>query len=206
MDLTQSPPHPNTEPMEQGEWIQPPQPQPQPPNDQPNEELLLLIERRKDAVRRSWRVVRLGLLKDQAANIFYTRLFETYPTVRPLFKNDMNVQFKKLFRAVCLVVDGMDNLETLVPILHALGKAHAGFGTVRAHYDAVTECFLWMLNSILAPQMPKNSMVEVTEAWEWALTLIGGIMADGGDEAIKENHERGLLLAEPTGIIDEKVE
>jgi hemoglobin-like flavoprotein len=189
--------------MKQGEWMQ--QPQPQPPNDQPNE-ALLLIERRKDAVRRSWRVVRLGLLKDQAANIFYTRLFETYPTVRPLFKNDMNLQFKKLFRAVCLVVDGMDNLETLVPILHALGKAHAGFGTVRAHYDAVTECFLWMLNSILAPQMPKNSMVEVTEAWEWALTLIGGIMADGGDEAIKENHERGLLLAEPNGIKDEKVE
>ena len=197
MDQTQSPIRPNTEPMEQGEWIQPPQPQPN--DDQPNGERLLLIERRKDAVRRSWRVVRLGLLKDQAANFFYTHLFETYPTVRPLFKNDMNLQFKKLFRAVCLVVDGMDNLETLVPILHALGKAHAVFGTVRAHYDAVTECFLWMLNSILAPQMP-DSMVEVTEAWEWALTLIGGIMADGGDEAIKENQERGLQLAEPNGI------
>jgi hemoglobin-like flavoprotein len=158
-----------------------------------------LIERRKQAVRSSWRAVRIGL-KDQATNIFYTHLFEKYPSVRPLFKDDMDVQSKKLFQAVCLVVDGVDNLDTLIPILHALGKAHAGFGTVRAHYEAVTECFLWMLNSILA-QTP--NIAEVTDAWEWALTLIGGIMADGGDEAMEENRLR--MLAEQNGV-EEKVE
>jgi len=158
-----------------------------------------LIERRKQAVRSSWRAVRIGL-KDQATNIFYTHLFEKYPSVRPLFKDDMDVQSKKLFQAVCLVVDGVDNLDTLIPILHALGKAHAGFGTVRAHYEAVTACLLWMLNSILA-QTP--NIAEVTDAWEWALTLIGGIMADGGDEAMEENRLR--MLAEQNGV-EEKVE
>ena len=158
-----------------------------------------LIKNRKEVVRSSWRVVRIGL-KDQATNIFYTHLFEKYPTVRPLFKDDMDVQSKKLFQAVCLVVDGVDNLDTLIPILHALGKAHAGFGTVRAHYEAVTECFLWMLNSVLA-QTP--NLAEVIDAWGWALTLIGGIMADGGDEAMEETRLR--MLAEQN-VVEEKVE
>ena len=96
-----------------------------------------------------------------------------------------------MFQAVCLVLDGVDNLDTLVPILHVLGKAHAGFGfgTVQAHDVAGTECFLRMLNSILA-ETPNTA--QVTDAWEWALTLVGGIMADGGDEAMEENRLRML--------------
>ena len=35
---------------------------------------------------------------------------------------------------------------------------------------------------------------EVTDAWEWVLTLSGGTMADGGDEAMEEN------------VLEEKVE
>jgi len=165
---------------------------------QQNEQEELIMERRKLAVKSSWSAIRLGL-DAQSTNIFYTRLFEKYPTVRPLFKDDMNAQYKKLFQAVCLVVDGMDNLESLVPILRALGKAHAGFGTVRAHYGAVTECFLWMLNSILE-KMP--SISEVIDGWEWALTLIGGIMADGGDEAIEERRQK--ILEEQSEIDDKE--
>ena len=113
--------------------------------------------------------------------------------VRPLYADDMDVQYKKLFRAVSLVVDCMDDLDMLVLILlQALGKAHAAFGTVQAHYEAETECFLWMLNSYICEKMPNNNAVnwifEVTNAWEWAWTLIVGsiIMADGGDEAMEE--------------------
>ena len=127
--------------------------------------------------------------------------------VRPLFKDNMDVQYRKLFDAVSLVVDCMDDLDKLVPILQALGKAHAGFGTVRAHYEAVTECFLWMLNSYIFEKMPHSNAInwifEVSDAWEWALTLIGGIMADSGDEVMEENRQK--MLAERNEI-DEKEE
>jgi hemoglobin-like flavoprotein len=163
-----------------------------------------LIERRKHTVRASWRAVRFGL-DVQATTIFYDRLFAEYPMVRPLFKDNMDVQYRKLFDAVSLVVDCMDDLDKLVPILQALGKAHAGFGTVRAHYEAVTECFLWMLNSYIFEKMPHNNAInwifEVSDAWEWALTLIGGIMADSGDEVMEENRQK--MLAERNEI-DEK--
>ena len=165
-----------------------------------------LLERRKHTIRSSWRAVRFEL-DVQATKIFYDRLFEEYPMVRPLFKDDMDVQYRKLFQAVSLVVDCMDDLDTLVPILQALGKAHAGFGTVRAHYEAVTECFLWVLNSYIFEKMPNNNAInwifEVTDAWEWALTLIGSIMADGGDEALEEN--RLKMLAERQ-VMDETEE
>lgn len=153
------------------------------------------IERRKQTIRTTWRAVRFGL-DVKATEIFYDRLFDQYPMVRPLFKDDMGLQYNKLYQAISLAVDCLDDLETLVPVLKGLGRAHAGFGTVRAHYEAVTECFIWTLNTYILSQMPNNNaitwMVEVSEAWEWALTLIGGIMADAGDECAEARRQQIL--------------
>lgn len=152
-----------------------------------------LIARRKHTIRTSWRAVRFGL-DVQATKIFYDRLFDQYPMVRPLFKDDMGVQYNKLYQAVSLAVDCLDDMETLVPVLQELGRAHAGFGTVRAHYEAVTDCFLWTLNSYILAQMPNNNAVnwifEVTDAWDWALTLIGSVMADAGDAVLEERRNK----------------
>ena len=154
-----------------------------------------LIERRKHTIRASWQAVRFGL-DVHATKIFYDRLFDQYPMVRHLFKDDMTLQYTKLFKAVSLAVSCLDDLDTLVPVLQELGRAHAGFGTVRAHYEAVTECFLWTLNSYILAQMPNNNAInwifEVTDAWDWALTLIGGVMADAGDAATEERRQRIL--------------
>lgn len=148
-----------------------------------------LAKRRIHLIRTSWRAVKFGL-DVKATEIFYERLFDEFPMVRPMFKDDMTVQYNKLFQAVSLAVSCLDDLDNLVPVLAKLGAAHAGYGVVRAHYEAVTECFIWTLNTYILSQMPNNNAInwlfEVSDAWEWVLTLIGKVMADAGEAAADE--------------------
>ena len=166
-----------------------------------------MIRRRKQTIRSTWRAIEFGL-DVKATKIFYDRLFDQFPCVRPMFAEDMESQHHKLYAAVSLAVKCLESDEgmaTLVPVLQDLGVRHAGFGVVRAHYEAVTECFLWTLNTYITSQMPMNLSVmyaaDVADAWEWVLTLIGNVMADAADEAIakrkakQQEQQRGEQLA-----------
>jgi hemoglobin-like flavoprotein len=65
-----------------------------------------------------------------AATLFYGRLFELDPTLRPLFRGDLTVQGRHLMATLAVAVRGLDNLETLVPVVQALGRRHVAFWTL----------------------------------------------------------------------------
>jgi hemoglobin-like flavoprotein len=152
-----------------------------------NSDYQLLMERRKDVIRSSWRAVQFGL-DVKATEIFYNKLFEEHPQVRSIFPNDMSAQYQKLYSAVSMVVRVLDEPEELLPVLKDLGIRHARYGATRDYYEAVTECFLWTLNSYIVSKMPNNNALRwifgVVDAWEWALTFIGITMADAAEEEI----------------------
>eukprot|EP00980_Cylindrotheca_fusiformis_P012420 scaffold3046_cov105-Cylindrotheca_fusiformis.AAC.19 len=143
------------------------------------------FERRKATIQKSWRAVQFGL-DVKATQIFYDRLFDQYPEVRPMFQNDMKVQYRKLYSAVSLAVKSLDNVDALLPVLKDLGRKHAKYGVLRPHYAAVCDCFLYTMNSYIFSQMPQGCAIqyalEVSDSWEWVLTFIGNIMADAADE------------------------
>lgn len=144
-----------------------------------------VFERRKSTIQHSWRAVQFGL-DVRATEIFYERLFDQYPQVRPMFKDDMNIQYHKLYSAVTLAVRSLDNLDALLPVLQDLGRKHAQYGVLRPHYDAVVDCFLYTLNTYIYSQMPSGCAIqyalEIDDSWEWVLTFIGKVMADAADE------------------------
>eukprot|EP00339_Tiarina_fusa_P025175 CAMPEP_0117040092 /NCGR_PEP_ID=MMETSP0472-20121206/28086_1 /TAXON_ID=693140 ORGANISM="Tiarina fusus, Strain LIS" /NCGR_SAMPLE_ID=MMETSP0472 /ASSEMBLY_ACC=CAM_ASM_000603 /LENGTH=167 /DNA_ID=CAMNT_0004750743 /DNA_START=120 /DNA_END=623 /DNA_ORIENTATION=+ len=146
-----------------------------------------LFEHRKRIVKTSWRAIQFAL-DEKATKVFYDRLFSEYPSVRPMFKDDMTAQYKKLYAAVSLAVKCLDDLEALVPVLQELGVRHATYGVVREHYDAVVDCFLWTLNTFIFSQMPAHNAInyafDVADSWEWTLLLIGTTMADAADAAM----------------------
>src|ERR1700745_1227938 len=82
---------------------------------------------------------------DQAAQIFYDRLFAVAPQVRSLFPNDMTEQRRKLMGTLGVVVNALDKLETVFPAASALPKRHASYGAQPAHYPVVGEALLWTL-------------------------------------------------------------
>jgi hemoglobin-like flavoprotein len=171
-----------------------------------NSDYKLLLERRKDVIRSSWRAIQFGL-DVKATEIFYNKLFEEHPQVRSIFPNDMSAQYQKLYSAVSMVVRVLDEPEELLPVLKDLGIRHARYGATRDYYEAVTECFLWTLNSYIVSKMPNNNALrwafDVADAWEWALTFIGNTMADAAEEEIartRDDEEARKAIEEALGI------
>ena len=60
-----------------------------------------------------------------AADLFYSRLFEIAPEVRPMFPDDLSEQKKKLMAMLGTVVQGLSRLEMLLPAVKMqIGRAH----------------------------------------------------------------------------------
>ena len=161
-----------------------------------------LVDRRKQVIQSTWRAVQFGL-DIKAAEIFYSRLFDQYPNVRDMFPNDMKTQYRKLYNAISLVVQFLDKPSELLPVLFDLGVRHVQYGVVREYYEAVTTCFLWTLNSYIFSLMPNNNAMlwafDVADAWEWALSLVGGAMGDAADEhlaRIRDDEEAREMIPE----------
>lgn len=127
----------------------------------------------KKLVKESWKKV--IPIADQAAQMFYDRLFKTDPTTVPLFRaSDLSEQRKKLIQALALVVKGLDNLESIVPIVADLGRRHVAYGVTERHYDSVGAALLWTLEQGLGPDWTPKTKA----AWTTAYTLLSNVMRE----------------------------
>jgi nitric oxide dioxygenase len=111
-------------------------------------------------------------IAEQAAVLFYGRLFEIDPSLRPLFRGDMAEQGRKLMTTLKVVVNGLTRLEALVPAVEALGRRHAGYGIKDEHYNTVAAALLWTLEQGLGEAFT----AEVRTAWVTAYTILSEVM------------------------------
>ena len=84
-------------------------------------------------------------ISEQAAALFYGRLFEIDPAIKPLFHGDMTEQGRKLMATLAVVVNNLSNLGAVLPAVSALAKRHVAYGVKPAHYTPVGEALLWTL-------------------------------------------------------------
>jgi nitric oxide dioxygenase len=117
----------------------------------------------------------------QAADLFYGRLFELAPSVKPLFKGDLAEQKKKLIAMLATVVNGLDKLDTILPAASALAKRHVGYGASPEHYPVVGEALLWTLEKGLGEAWTP----EVEDAWTEAYGTLSGFMISEAYPQIK---------------------
>lgn len=61
-------------------------------------------------------------MANQAAEIFYRRLFEIAPHYRSLFKHDMKKQGAMLMSTLGLAVGSLNNLEAILPAVRSQGS------------------------------------------------------------------------------------
>src|SRR5262245_38950257 len=66
--------------------------------------------------------VRVAPIQD-AADLFYDRLFAIAPNLRELFPADLRAQKRKLMQMIATAVNGLPNLDKLVPAVKALWSA-----------------------------------------------------------------------------------
>jgi hemoglobin-like flavoprotein len=115
-------------------------------------------------------------IPETAAVLFYDRLFEIAPSVKPMFPTDMTEQRKKLMATLAVVVNGLSNLESILPAASALAKRHVGYGAKPAHYPVVGAALLWTLEKGLGDAWTPD----IAEAWTAAYGTLSGYMISEG--------------------------
>jgi hemoglobin-like flavoprotein len=131
-----------------------------------------MTPRQVELVQSSWASVEP--IAGAAAEIFYSKLFALDPSLKSLFKGDMQEQGRKLMSMIAFAVKGLSRLEALVPGVQALGRRHAGYGVRDMHYETVAAALLWTLQQGLGKAFTPN----VREAWATAYGLLATTMKD----------------------------
>lgn len=117
-------------------------------------------------------------IKDQAAAMFYDRLFTLDPNVRTLFKGDMKRQGSLLMAMIGTAVAGLNRPEEIIPAVQDLGRRHATYGVRHEHYGTVAAALLWTLEQGLGTAWTP----EVKEAWTACYTLLATVMQQAAGE------------------------
>ena len=113
-----------------------------------------------------------------AADLFYSRLFETAPQVRAMFPEDISEQKKRLMTMLGNLVGGLNNFDTLMSAVRALGRRHGSYGVKAQHYAPVGSALLWTLEKSLGAAFTP----EVKDAWATAYIVLSTTMIDAANE------------------------
>jgi hemoglobin-like flavoprotein len=113
------------------------------------------------------------------ADLFYDRLFEIAPELRPLFAADLTEQKKKLVSMLSSAVYGLSTPDKLMPTVKALGARHAAYKVTPDHYPIVGSALLWALREGLGDEFTPD----VEEAWAKVYGAVSAAMLEGASEA-----------------------
>jgi hemoglobin-like flavoprotein len=113
---------------------------------------------------------RVAPLRDTAAALFYRRLFEIAPEIKPLFGSNLREQGRKLMDTLGTVVKGLPNLD----VAKSLAIKDVPNGVRPAHYRRVGEALIWMIEIALGDDFTP----EMREAWLVTYRALSGAMIE----------------------------
>ena len=112
-------------------------------------------------------------IADDAAALFYSRLFHLDPTLRPLFSSDLRQQGQKLMHMRAMAVRNLGRYDLIEDGVRSLGIRHqTAYGVLEHHYDTVAHALLWTLEQGLGDEWSD----EVRDAWTAAYVRIASTM------------------------------
>ena len=121
---------------------------------------------------------------DLAAEMFYAKLFQLDPSLRPMFKGDMREQKLKLMAMLTVAVNSLTRPAELLMAVQTLGRRHATYGIEDRHYETVGAALLWTLEQGLGQAFTPA----VRAAWTEVYTLIATTMQEAAAEIVVPVH------------------
>jgi len=112
--------------------------------------------------------------------LFYGRLFDLDPNLRPLFNIDIREQSRKLVAMLALIVDSLETLDKLRPQLQELGRRHVDYGVRPEHYATLSSALLWALGQALDTEFSPD----VRAAWTEVIETISATMLEGTENPV----------------------
>ncbi len=111
-------------------------------------------------------------IADDAAKIFYDKLFEYDPALKRMFKSDMKSQGRKLMTTLKVAVKGLDDLDSLVPALENITVQHLSYGVKAKDYTTVGNALLYALKVGLGNEWTP----ELRQAWVDTYRIMATVM------------------------------
>jgi hemoglobin-like flavoprotein len=118
-----------------------------------------MTERQILLVKNSWSFVIVK--SEEAGQMFYDRLFEIAPELRPLFKTHPKEQAQKLMNMVTMIVSKLQKLDEIMEDIKALARRHNQYGVKTAYYRILGAALIWTLQQ----EMKARWNDELEEAW-----------------------------------------
>ena len=129
---------------------------------------------------------------EEFARHFYDDLFATAPEVRPYFDGvDVKDQGKKLMATLSLMVKGLNDLETTIPMVEELAKRHVDYGVQPDDYDKVGASLM----RTIARALEEEFHQEAEMAWDETYSTMATVMK----MAAYETSGRGFKSKRPAG-------
>lgn len=128
----------------------------------------------KQLIQSSW--TQLGHSADMITD-FYNQLFNLYPRLRPLFKEDIRLQSRKFTAHISYLISHIHDWKRLEGDLDELGKRHINYEVKPEYFDYVKEA--------LFPAMKKHMGEEewnesIEQAWTKFYRLVTTRMITAG--------------------------
>jgi hemoglobin-like flavoprotein len=129
-----------------------------------------MTEKQIKLIEDSWDYIIMNT--QEAGELFYGRLFEKNPGLKPLFKSNLQDQARKLIALITFAVNKLNNFSEVVSDIEALGIRHNAYGVEPKHYDMVGEALLWTLEQGLGDKWND----ELLQAWSTLYTTLSEVM------------------------------
>ena len=129
---------------------------------------------------------------ESATAMFYDRLFKLDPSLRPMFKDSLEEQSRKLAHVLTIVVKGLSRPEQILGAVQELGRRHQAYGVQPEHYETVGAALLWTLEAGLGDAFS----ADVREAWTSSYRFLSTTMQQAAACAEARNVEMG----DPTNV------
>ncbi len=105
---------------------------------------------------------------ETASELLYERLFEIAPELRSMFRSDMAGQGMQFMTTLGVILQHLDDPETLRPHLEHLAQGHAAYGVKPEHFRLMGQALIWAMRKTMGDKFPEGAAA----AWEDAYELL----------------------------------
>jgi nitric oxide dioxygenase len=126
---------------------------------------------------------KVATLGEKVAELFYAELFAIEPSLREMFKGNMQEQHRKLLSVLATVIRSLHAPEKIIGAAQKLAVKHLDYGVEPVHYTYVGNALLRTLKKGLGDQFTP----ELRDAWVEAFRTLATIMKQAayGNDAVK---------------------
>lgn len=115
----------------------------------------------------------------KAADKFFSNLFEAAPELQELFSTTKNPPKSMLWATIGLIIDNLEDLESLNVPLKSLGERHSSLGATFRSYGVFADILIGTIAEINAEDWSEAHEI----AWEKVLGFVVDTMSKGAENA-----------------------